>query len=148
MNTKIVFTRNSPLHTVLVNETTGQELYRIETPFRFVGKVTRVFRYDPTTPPIPSLMPPLHWDVNKPYEGYESGEWKLLTGDGEKVGNEDKSSVDGSADSNESPAEDSPLVENEVARWYWKVFKSTRIVFEGENRAKAEFLPFKSRMKG
>lgn len=147
MNTKIIFTRNCPVRTVLVNETTGQELYRIVTPRRFVGRVTRVFRCDPTTPPIPSLMPRLHWDASKPYEGYGSEERKLLAGDREKDGNDDKSGVDGAVDVDESPAEDSPLVENEVARWYWKFFESERIVFEGKISTKAEFLPFKSRLK-
>jgi len=148
MNTKIVFTRNCPVRTSLVNETTGQELYKIETPHQLVRRVTRVFRCDPATPPIPSFMPRLHWDVNNPHEGYGSRERKIPAGDGEKDGSEDKDKVDDAVDPDESPAEDSPLVENEVARWYWKVFKSTRIAFEGETRTRAEFLPFKSRLKG
>jgi len=37
--------------------------------------------------------------------------------------------------------EDSPLVDNEIARLYWKWFKSPRIVFEGKIRTRAEYMP-------
>jgi hypothetical protein len=151
MNTKIVFTRNSPVRTVLVSETTGQELYRIETPCRLVGSVTRVFRCDPASPPVPSLMPRLHWDANEPYEGHDSMERKFLAGAkpdmcGEEGGNEGESGVASAAD--ESPGEGSPLVENEIARLYWKWFASTRIVFEGKIRTRAQFMPLKGKLKG
>ena len=151
MNTKIIFTRNSPVRTVLVSGTTGQELYRIETPCRFVGSVTRVFRRDPATPPIPNLMPRLHWDAKEPYEGYNSEERKLLAGvklgrHGEEDGNGDRHVVASTVD--ESPVEDSPLLENEIARLYWKWFASTRIVFEGKIRTRAEFMPLKGKLKG
>jgi len=148
MNTKIIFTRNSPLRTVLVNETTGQESYRIETPRKFVGSCTRVFRCDPTKPPVPNLTPRLHWDANEPY-GSDSEEWKVLKGakldrHDEEDGNEGDSGVVSTVD--EAP-EVSPLVENEIARLYWKWFASTRIVFEGKVRRRAEFMPLKSRIR-
>ena len=136
---------NSPVRTVLVNETTRQELYRIETPNRFVDSVTRVFRCDPAAPPIPDLM---QWDAGKQHEGYDSEERELLAGGGKKGGNKDENRVDSVVGVGESPADDPSPVENEVARLYWKWFESTRIVFEGKIRSKAELLPFKSRLKG
>jgi len=151
MNTKIIFTHNSPVRTVLVSETTGQELYRVETPCRLVGSVTRVFRCDPATPPIPNLLPRLHRDAKELYGGYDSGERKPLAGaklDG--CGEEDRNEGESGAASaiDESPGERSPLAENEIARLYWKWFASTRIVFEGKIRTRAEFMPLKGKLKG
>ena len=144
MNTRIVFTRNSPLRTALVNETTGQELYRIETPRKFVGSVTRVFRSDPTAP---NLIPRLHLDTNEPYENYDSEERELLTGVGcgQGDGGVNDSEVGDVVD--ETPGDDLPLVESEIARLYWKWFASTRIVFEGKIRRRAEFMPLRGKLR-
>ena len=108
MNTKIIFTRNSPIRTILIDEATGQELYRIDTPRRFVGSVTRVFRCDPKTPPTSNLMPRLHWNANGPHEGHDSDERTNLAraeldshGDGEEGDNEVVPAVD------KAPEEDS-----------------------------------------
>ena len=149
MNTKIIFTRNSPVRTVLVNETTGQELYKINTPYRFVGSVTRVFRCDPAAPPNP--MPRLHWDANEPYEGYDSEEWRLPAGvKSDRYGREDGNESDSGVASavNAAPGGDSPLVGDEIARLYWKWFASTRIIFEGKIRRRAEFMPVKGKLRG
>ena len=149
MNTKIIFTRNSPVRTVLVNGSTGQELYRIDTPRRFVGSVTRVFRCDPPTLPVPKLAPRLHWGTNEPYETYDPEEWKPLTrakSDRRGEDKEDDGEVAPTVD--DVPGEDSPLVENEIARLYWRWFASTRIVFEGKIRTRAQFMPLKGKLKG
>ena len=146
MNTKITFTRNSPVRTVLVNETTGQELYKIETPYRLVGSVTRVFRCDPAEPPNP--VPPLHWAINEPCEGHDSEDWELpaeIESD-RYGGNESDSGV--ASPVNASPGGDSPLAGNEIARLYWKWFASARIVFEGKIRRRAEFMPVKGKLRG
>ena len=136
------------MRTVLVNGTTGQELYRIDTPRRFVGSVTRVFRCDPATRPVPNLVPRLHWDANEPYEGYDSEEWKVLAGAKSDRRGGDKEGGGGvPAAADEVPGEDLPLVENEIARLYWKWFASTRIVFEGKIRRRAEFMPLKKKLK-
>ena len=147
-NTKIIFTRNSPLRTVLVNETTGKELYRIDTPRRFVGSVTRVFRSDPATPPIPNLISRLHEDANKPNDDYDPDERELLAEAGSDRCEEDREG-DGRADAaaGEIPEEDLPLMENEIARLYWKWFSSTRIVFEGKIRRMAEYMPLKTKLR-
>lgn len=148
MNTKIVFTRNSPVRTVLVNGATGQELYRIDTPRRCIGSVTRVFRCDPATSPTLNLMPRLHWNADEPYEGYYSEEWKLLTGaKSDRYGGGEGGDGGVSAAVNEVQGEDSPVVGNEIARLYWKWFASTRIVFEGKIRTRAEFMPLRGRLK-
>ena len=149
MNTKIVFTRNSPVRTVLVNETTGKELYKIETPYRFVGSVTRVFRCDPAAPPNP--MPWLHCDANEPNEGNDSEERDLpaeVESDRHEreEGNESDGGVAGAV--NTPPGGDSPLVGNEIARLYWKWFASARIVFEGKVRRRAEFMPVQGKLRG
>ena len=132
MNTKIIFTRNSPLRTVLVDEATGRELYRIHTPIRFVGSVTRVFRCDPAAPPVPNLVSQQHGDASDPHED-------------DSDGNEGDSGVASTVD--EAPGDNSPFVENEVARLYWKWFASSRIVFDGKVRRRAEFMPMKGKLK-
>ena len=151
MNAKIILsTRNSPVRSVLVNETTGQELYRIDTPRRFVGRVTRVFRRSPATPSAPNPMPQSPRDGDEPHEDRVSEELELVaTGrthnSGEVSGNEEESGVDGAGE--ETLGEDSPLVENEIARIYWKWFSSPRIIFEGKIRTRAEYMPLKSRLR-
>ena len=127
MDTKIIFTRNSPLRTVLVDNTTGRELYRIDTPRKFVGGVTRVFRCDSAAPPVPN-------DADDP------------PGD-DHDGNEGDSRVASAADETPGPGEDSPFGDNEVARLYWKWFASPRIVFDGKIRRRKEFMPMKGHHK-
>ena len=138
MSTKIVFTRNSPSQTVLVNETTGQELYRIDTPLRFVGSVTRVFRCSPAATSTPNSVTR---DASEPHEGSNS-----LAGSGRGDGDEGDGGVAGAVD--EVPGEDLPLVENEIARLYWNLLAPTRIVFEGKVRTRAELMPLKGGLKG
>lgn len=148
MNTKIIFTRNSPVRTVLVNGSTGQELYRIDTPRRFVGSVTRVFRCDPARPPVPNLMPRLRWSTGAPYEDYDPKEWRPLARAQSDRRREDKEGDDEvTPTADDVPGEDSPLVENEIARLYWRWFASTRIVFEGKIRTRAQLMPLKSKLK-
>ena len=155
MNTKIIFTRNSPVRTVLINEATGKELYRIDTPRRFIGSVTRVFRCNPATPsaanPTPTAPQPQS-NADEPHEpGYNSEEeLRLLTG--ANSGNseeEDGNATESGAESarEDGLEEDSPLVEDEIARWYWKWFSSPRMVFEGKIRTRAEYMPLRSKIK-
>jgi hypothetical protein len=149
MSTKIIFTRNSPVRTILVNEATGKELYRIDTPRRFVGSVTRVFRCDPATPSVPNPTSLPQSDADEPHQGYSSeDEWRLLTEDnsGDENGNEGESGVDGVGE--DGFGEDAPLVENEIARLYWKWFSSPRMVFEGKIRTRAEYMPLRGKLRG
>ena len=149
MNAKIILTRNSPVRSVLVNETTGKELYRIDTPYRFVGRVTRVFRRDPATPSAPNPIPQSR-DGDEPHEDRVSEELELVAigrthDSGEVSGIEEEGGVDGAGE--ETLGEDSPLVDNEIARIYWKWFSSPRIIFEGKIRTRAEYMPLKSRLQ-
>lgn len=150
MNTKIIFTRYSPLRTVLVNEATGQELYRIHTPRRFARGVTRVFRCDPATPPSPNPVSASNLDADAPHEGSGSGGRNLLTGaepDDSEEENED-GGEDGVNDvGEEALKEDTSLVENEIARWYWRWFSSPRLVFEGKIRTRAEYMPLRNKLR-
>jgi hypothetical protein len=148
MNTKITFTRRSPIRTVLVNEETGRELYKIDTPIRFVGSITRVFRCDSPTTCTPNPMSN-YLETDEPHEGRSSEEWNPPAGEElddpyAENGNEGESGVDGAG--GEAVAE-SPLVKNEIARWYWKWFSSPRIVFEGKISTRAEYMPLKSRVR-
>ena len=148
MNTKIIFTRNSPVRTVLVNETTGKEIYRIDTPRRFVGSATRVFRCDPAAPPIPNFTPRLNWDADEPYKGYDSDERNFLTGIKLNGRGEDTEGDNGAAAAmDEVLEEDLPLMGNEIARLYWNWFTSPRIVFDGKIRTRAEYMPRKGRLR-
>jgi hypothetical protein len=142
MNTKVVFTRNRPLSTVLINEATGQELYKIETPrLIYVRTATRVYRCYPPTSSVPNH---LDSETDEPHGDRSSGEDELLGGERpdrpeEENGDEGGSVVDGAEGA--AVGEDSPLVDNEIARLYWKWFKSPRIVFEGKIRTRAEYMP-------
>ena len=148
MNTKIIFTRSSPVRTVLVNEATGQELYRIDTPRRVVGSVTRVFRRDAATPPASNLTSDLTLESD---ESRGSDERNSLPGArsddrDEENGNEGNGhGVEGAEEG--AVGEESPLVENEIARWYWKWFSSPRMVFEGKISTRAEYMPFKGKLR-
>lgn len=144
MNTKIIFTRSSPIRTVLINEATGKEVYRIDTPRRVVASVTRVFRCDPAKPPVPNVASDSRRDVDE-FRG--SGDWNPLSGtrpddSDEGNGNEDEGGVGG-----EGLGEESPLVENEIARWYWKWFSSPRLVFEGKISTRVEYMPIVGKLK-
>ena len=151
MNTKIIFTRNSPVRAVLINEATGKELYRIHTPRRFSGRVTRVFRCDPAAPSSPNPTPRPRQDADEAHEGYGSEEeWRLLAGvSSDNSGDENGNATDGVAEGagEGGLGEDSPLVEDEIARWYWARFSSPRMVFEGKIRTRAEYMPMRSKIR-
>ena len=151
MNTKIIFTRNSPVRAVLINEATGKELYRIHTPRRFSGRVTRVFRCDPAAPSSPNPTPRPRQDADEAHEGYGSEEeWRLLAGaNSDNSGDENWNATDSVVESagEGGLGEDSPLVEDEIARWYWKWFSSPRMVFEGKIRTRAEYMPLRSKIR-
>ena len=146
MDTKIIYTRPPSGGTVLVNEVTGQKLYKIKTTLRFVGSVTRVFRYENAVPSSPDLPPPTHSGIDEPHEGHSSEEaGAALDGSGEENGNEGESGVVGTGE--ETSEDDRHLAETEIARFYWKWFASARIVFEGKIRRRAEYMPFGDRLR-
>ena len=146
MDTKIIYTHPSSGCTVLVNESTGQKLYKIQTARRFVGSITKVFRYDNAAPSVPNLMPPTHSDINEPHEGHSSEDVGTALGrSGEENENEGESSVVGTG--GEASVDNLHLAENEIARFYWKWFASARMVFEGKVQRRAEYMPFGDKLK-
>ena len=146
MDTKIIYTHPPSGGAVLINEATGQKLYRIQTTRRFVGSVTKVFRYENAVPSPPGLSPPTHSGIDEPHEGHSSEEaGAALNRSGEENGNEGESGVAGTGE--ESSEDDRHVAETEIARLYWKWFASTRMVFEGKIRRRAEYMPFGDRLR-
>jgi len=58
---KLVFTKSSPLNTVLVDKTNGQVVYEIETEKRFLSKTTVIRKPFTSAPFLPrrAVPPPL-----------------------------------------------------------------------------------------
>lgn len=139
VNTRIVYTRSSGC-IELVNEATGQKLYKIQASRRFVGSVTKVFRYDKATPSIPNAAS--QSEADGPQETHSSEEAGESPGIPEGAGREGENAVDVGEEALE---EHTSLAENEIARLYWKWFASTRMVFEGKIRRRAEYMPYGDR---
>ena len=75
---------------------------------------------------------------------------RLLAGaNSDNSGDENGNTTDGVAEGagEGGLGEDLPLVEDEVARWYWKWFSSPRMVFEGKIRTRAEYMPMRSKIR-
>lgn len=133
--------RSSPVRTILVDEATGRELYRIETPrLVLAGSVTKVFRCDPATAPTSNLLSDHSGDAGEPRESHSSEDWNPLPG-------AKPDDHDAENDNEDDAAEELPLVKNEIARWYWKWFSSPRLVFEGKISTRAQYMPFKTKMR-
>ena len=122
------FTRNSPLRTTLVDETTGDVKYKIKTPIRIARSVTRITKFKPRT------ETPLHPDVDGNSDS------------GRNTMKEEKSNSKGGA-ANEIKTE--PLeISDEIARIYWKWFSPNRFIFRGKTATRREFLPKCGKMNG
>lgn len=146
MNTKIIFTHPSSGRTVLVDEATGRKLYKIEDSRRLVSSVTKVFRYDNATSSVLNPTPHFRSDVNEPHEPHSpEGTGSIPGGSPEENGSEGVNEAVRTGE--ETSEDDSSLAENEIARFYWKVFASARMVFEGKVRRRADYMPFGDKMK-
>ena len=132
------FSRNSPLRTTLVDETTGQARYRIDTPRKVARSVTRISKFDP------SVQPPLHRD-----EDADPNPGDDITNKGKKRGkpNSKKGKKDGEEVRDEMETE-LPGTGDEIARIYWKWFSSHKIVFRGGITTQSHFLPKAGKMRG
>ena len=116
------FTRNSPLRTTLVDGTSGQVIYQIDTPIRIlVGHVTRVRKLDlpPQSPLI--LGDKAHSDICDD-----------LT---------DKEKKKGGFKWNEMFKTDLPQTSDEIGRINWKFFSPSGFDFKGKVTNRREFLP-------
>lgn len=119
--------RNSPLRTTLIDEATGHAMYQIDTPRKLSSSyATKIRKLDPATPP------PLYSD------------------DGDSDSDEDL------ADKKHAPAgleEDESMIElpetsDEMARIYWKLISSDKIIFRGKTTTQSEFLPECGKLRG
>lgn len=117
------FARNSPLRTTLVDESTGDVKYKIETPMRIARSVTRIRKFKSRTTPAP-----LHRDEDVNSDSSDD------IGDQEEVAN----GIDVERQS----------TGDEIARIYWKLFSSSRFIFRGRITTRNEFLSRCGKMKG
>ena len=133
------FARDSPLRTTLVDEASGHPKYKIDTPIRLTGSVTRVRRFD--SPP----QLPLHWnrdaDSDSDYDITDVKKKSKRKKPKRKRDKKDKEEGDGGGPG-------LPETDDEIARIYWKWFSSHRIVFRGKITTRREFLPKTGKMKG
>jgi len=126
--------KNSPLRTTLIDETTGQAVYQIDTPVRIARSVTRIRKFD--SPPQPRL----HWD-----DDADSDSGDDVTDKGKKKSKKDKRDTEEEGDEADTKL---PQTSDEIARIYWKWFSPDRIVFRGKITTRDVFLPKCGKMKG
>ena len=127
--------RNSPLRTTLVDESTGNAIYRINTPIRIVRSVTRIRKFD-------SSKPQLH--RNKGTDS-DSDSGKDITDVGKRKRKKRKKSKSKSKSKKEKGGKEEG---EEIARIRWKCFSSDKIDFQGKATTRREFLPKTGKMKG
>ena len=133
----LLFARNSPLRTTLVDETSGHAKYKIDTPIRLARSVTRIRKLDSHTQPH-------HWD-----EDADSDSSDDITDKGNRKEKAKSKKVEkGEEDERDETVPDLPETSDEIARIYWKWFSSDRIVFRGRITTRSEFLPKTGKMKG
>ena len=128
----LLFARNSPLRTTLVDEATGHAKYKIEAPMRITRRVTRIKKYN--SPP----QPPLHWGKSA---DSDSGD------DITDMKNKKKRSKRKKDEKRKKEAE---LAEtgDEIAGIYWKCFSSDKFVLRGKASTRKEILPKTGKLKG
>lgn len=128
------FARDSPLRTTLVDEATGHAKYKIDTPTKLVGNVTRIRKFDSST------QPPLHWD-----DDTDSDSGDETTDKGKKKKTKAKKKSKAKKDEKGTEGDDVgmelPETSDEIARIYWKSLSSDRIIFRGRITTQDEFLP-------
>jgi len=119
MNTKLIFARNSPLRTTIVNETTHRPLYTIQTPRQFTRKTTLVRR----VPQTDDLQP--------------------LVLDGDDYDSDDDSLHAEKGDEKEDPPEEeeTPGGSDELARIHWHRISHNRVVYKGRMMERGDLLP-------
>lgn len=119
--------RNSPLRTTLIDEATGHAVYQVDTPRKLSSSpATKIRKLDPATRPSPLS------------DDDDSDE------DGDPV---DKKHAPVGVDDDE-PVAELPGTTDEMARIYWKLTSSDKIIFRGKITTQKEFLPECGKMKG
>jgi len=136
MNTNLSFTRNSPLRSVLVDDSTGRPLYKLETPRNLTNNTTRIWKFSPTEDiDIEGLLTSGcdcsdSTSSTNPGTSSDSAHPPVKKDDTE--GNQDDIEImfdelDGGAD-------------NEIARIHWRWLSSPRVVFRGKIADKKELM--------
>jgi len=119
--------KNSPLRTTLIDEATGQAVYKVDTPTKFSASVTKIRKLDSPT------QPTLH-----------------RNDDADSDSNEDIADKTGASGGIEEgdPMTGLPETSDEMARIYWKFISSDRIIFRGKITTQSDFLPAAGKLKG
>lgn len=129
MNTRTFsLARNSPLRTTLIDETTGQAVYKIDTPRKFSSSVTKIRKLDPSTQP-------------PPYSEFDDADYDS----GDDIA--DRKDASGGTEGGE-PEIELPETSDEMARIYWKLISSEKIIFRGKITTQKEFLPAAGKLQG
>ena len=121
------FAKNSPLRTTLIDETTGNAAYQIDTPSRIHRSVTRIRKL--ASSPQSTLVLSGSTDSNSDDDPTNKG--------GKKEGFKWKNLI----------RVNLPETRDEIARIQWKCFSSDVINFQGKVTTRKEFLPKCGKMK-
>ena len=131
----LLFARNSPLRTTLIDEATGQAQYKIDTPRKVTRIVTRIRKLDPPTRPLPHQ------------EDTDSGPGgDIANGGKRREGSNPETDNEGGEE--ESGGEQIPESCDEIARIYWKLVSPNKIVFRGGITTRGKFMPKAGTMMG
>ena len=120
--------RNSPLRTTLIDETTNQAVYKIDTPRKLSPCATKIRKLDSSTQPPPG------WDDD---DDDTASVEDIVDKKGTHKGKEE-----------DEPEMELPETSDEVARIHWKLFSSDKFVFRGKITTQSEFLPTAGKLKG
>ena len=100
------FTRNSPLRTTLIDETTGHAKYQIDTPITIARAITRIRKFDS------HMHPPLHW--------YDDADSDFGDDGGEKKQNSKGDEHEMERGNHAEAEAELPETSDEIVRIYWK----------------------------
>lgn len=122
-----LLSRDSTLRTTLIDEATGQAVYEVDTPRKLSSSyVTKIRKLDPAVPPR------IYSDDEDPDSEEETADRKRAL-----VGTEEDELLMGL-----------PEASDEIARIYWRLAPSDRIIYRGKITTQKEFLPECGKMKG
>ena len=121
------FTRNSPVRTTLVDEGTGLIKYKIETPVKIAGSVTRIRK----------IESPVVWKEEADDSDSSDDD---VADDGKKS--------DLAKEGDEVDPVELPETSDEMARIYWKWFSSNKVIFKGKTTTRDELLAKCGKLKG
>ena len=113
-----LLSKNTPLRTTLIDETTGHAKYQTESPRRFARRFTRIRRFE--LPPQPPLVLG---------DKADSDFGDDPTDKGKKKGRFKRGKAE------------LPKTDDEIGRIHWGVLSPAKIDFKGKVSSREEFLP-------